>query len=119
MPDGETVPIYRRCAYAAGGLALGFHGERIDFDYRPYEHRSAEARADYDRLKANLEINGMRNPLITYQGHVLIGMRRYEIMVGLGQTDFECIEILEDVNQWWQDGPPKLEALKRALYVEC
>lgn len=55
----------------------------------------------------------MMDPLITYKGHILIGMRRFEIMVGLGQTAFPCIEIDEDVGQWWRDDLPRLEELRR------
>jgi hypothetical protein len=112
------LPKHVRRYYTAEELTPGFKGRRITFEYRRYEERSPEARESYDALRADLEANGMRNPLITYQGHVLIGMRRFEIMCERGQRIFPCIEILEDVSEWWQDGPPKLAALKRTYYGE-
>lgn len=110
------LPRHRVLTYQAGDLRLGFKGERIEFTHRPYHRRSVEARAEYDALRLDLEQRGMLHPLITYLGHVLIGMRRYEIMVSLGQQAFPCIEVDEDVSLWWRDDIPRLEAL-RAHYA--
>ena len=107
----KSIP-HRRRTYRACDLVQGFKGDRIDFSYRPYEERSAEAQADYDALHQDLLARGMLNPLITFKGHILIGMRRFEIMRELGQSEFPCIEVLEDVSKWWRDDLPRLEALK-------
>lgn len=110
---------HHRCTYQAEDLVQGFQGERIDFTYRPYGRRSTEARAAYDELRRDLEQRGMQHPLITHRGHILIGMRRFEIMRALGQDTFDCLEIDEDVSQWWRDDLPRLEALKAHYYAKA
>ena len=98
-------------------LTQGFEGKRIDFGYRKYSDRKPDDRLKYDDLKIDLLANGMRDPLITYRGRILIGMRRFEIMRDLGQRRFPCVEIEEDVGLWWKDDLPKLEALKDHYYA--
>lgn len=112
----KELPAHRVIDVAHDALTQGFDGRLLHFDYRPYEKRSPEARADYDALKKDLRSNGMRNPLITFKNHVLIGMRRYEIMVEFGTLVFRCVEILDDVSEWWKPDLPKLEALKEWYY---
>lgn len=118
MADGEygARVAHHRKTYRTSELQPGFSGDRIDFDFRPYSKRSPEARKDYDRLKADLLSRGMLDPLITHKGHVLIGMRRFEILKDRQDT-FECIEIDEDVSLWWRDDLPKLEWLKQTYYA--
>lgn len=99
-----------------GDLKLGFTGEYVDFSWRPYAKRTDEARADYDRLIVSLWHDGCLKPVITYKGHVLIGMRRIEIMTRLYPCQFvDCVEILEDVSRWTRDDLPRLEALKEKI----
>ena len=97
-------------------LELGFVGRRISFEHRPYLMRSTEAQADYDALELDIHKHGIRDPLITHEGHVLVGMRRYEIARKIGVTRMMCIEIDEDVSEWWREGHAKLAALKKRYY---
>tara|TARA_S200002703_G_scaffold95101_1_gene82116 strand:- start:788 stop:1105 length:318 start_codon:yes stop_codon:yes gene_type:complete len=96
-------------------LRCGYDGQTIHFDYRPYEARTEAARAAYDRLRADLLANGLKDPLITYRDHILIGMRRFEILRDK-RDSFPCIEILEDVRHWTRDDLRRLNELKRDLY---
>ena len=114
--EDDLVP-HTFTTYKANELTPGFKGRRISFEHKPYEKRSEAARASYDELRVSLIEHGMTNHLITYQGHVLIGQRRYEIMCERGMTMFPCIEIQEDVSEWWRDGTAKLDALKARYYA--
>lgn len=100
---------------AAGDLVLGFKGNSCSFEFREYADRSPEQQAAYNRLRDDLLANGMRDPLITYRNHVLIGMRRFEILRD-HREEFECVEILEDVPNWTTADIDRLQAFKRALY---
>ena len=75
-----------------------------------------EAQQSYQRLRNDLMQNGMNDPLITWKGHVLIGMRRFEIMCELGAVAFRCYEILEDVSLWTRDDIERLQQFKEAAY---
>lgn len=109
---------YRLTEYRGDQLTLGYKGEHCAFVWRAYKERSFEARKSYNELKADLIKNGMKHPLITYEGHVLIGMRRFEIIVALHgvQSWFECYDITEDVSQWGRDDINRLEEFKQIMY---
>jgi hypothetical protein len=97
-------------------LKLGFNGNHVDFSWRPYDKRRSDHQENYDRLIVSIFHNGVKMPLITYLGHVLIGMRRYEIAMRLNpDTVFDCVEILEDVNEWDRNDIPRLDALKKMV----
>ncbi len=102
----------------ANELVLGYKGEYCAFVHRPYNERSPEARLAYDLLKADMIIKGMLNPIITYNNHVLIGMRRFEIIVSIDgeYTWVDCYNILDDVSQWKRIDIKKLEEFKTIMY---
>lgn len=93
-------------------MKCGFDGQSLHFSHRRYEDRTLESRIDYDKLIIDLFHNGMKNPLITHKGHVLIGMRRFEIMKTMGHVQVKCWEITEDVSQWDRDDLPRLQVLR-------
>lgn len=95
-------------------LKLGYHTEGgVDFDWKPYARRTEEARRDYDRLEQSIRAHGILKPLLTYQGHVLIGMRRAEIAAKLGIESVRCWEIVDDVSKWATADLVKLDELKK------
>ena len=96
-------------------LALGFQGKRISFDWRPYHLRTAAARADFDRLLVSIFHRGILKPLITYQGHVLIGQRRAEIGMRLHLGVVRVWEVQEDVSKWWKPDVARLAKLKAKM----
>lgn len=113
------VPVkHRLTSVRLGGVELGFHGKHVDFDWRPYDERRPEARAGYDRLEQDLRLRGMRNPIIVHRGHVLIGMRRVEILRKFlhPRTMLRAVEIEEDVAAWVSADIDRLQAFKRELY---
>lgn len=77
------------------GLAIG----RVSFKFTLYDNRAGTDKIRYDLLKKDLIKNGMRNPLIIWQGHVLVGMRRYDILKDIVE-EFECLEVQEDISKW-------------------
>ena len=93
-------------------LKLGFHGDHVDFDWRPYTKRSEAARADYDKLYDSIFNEGIKRPIITHGLCVLIGMRRVEIGIALGVESVDCLDITEDVSKWTRDDIPRLNAMK-------
>lgn len=92
-------------------LERGYHGKTIDFDWRPYEKRSEKDRKDFDRLVVSIERAGIRDPLITFGDHVLIGQRRHEIGERLGIEEVEVLDITEDISTWGSDDIKRLELL--------
>lgn len=106
---------HARIVYRSEDLKLGFDGNSVHFEHREFEDRSPEAQAAYLRLKDSLLSEGMIDPLITYCGHVLIGMRRFEILREV-QDEFTCIEILEDVPNWKSGDIRRLQDFKRDVY---
>lgn len=112
MKPIETTTIKARPT----ALILGLHGDHVDFDWRPYWKRSPEAQKDYDALVVSLFHHGMKMPVITHKGHVLIGMRRVEIMRRIDpESKIPCVEITEDVSKWDRNDIPRLAALKKAI----
>jgi hypothetical protein len=108
----HTTRVYRSCE-----LQMGFKGKSCSFEWRPFAERSPAAQRAYKRLKASLHAQGMRYPLITYKGHVLIGQRRFEIMRDLCYQ-FECIEILEPVEDWTTPDIDRLTRFKESIYPD-
>ena len=98
-------------------LKLGYSTEGgVDFTWKPYEIRSEQQRTDFDRLRVSIEQDGIQKPLITYKGHVLIGMRRCEIAQKIGRPEFVlCAAILEDVSQWRTEDLERLAWLRLHL----
>ena len=97
-------------------LRLGFKGKTISFEHRAFDDRTPDAQRAYLALRDDLLSNGMVDPLITYTGHVLIGMRRFEIMRGEHEL-FACVEILEPVETWGLTEARALNAFADALYT--
>ena len=104
--------------YNPWDLTLGLQAKHVSFDHRIYAARSEDARRAYDRLLADVEANGLKHPIIIFDGHVLIGMRRLEIARILGFDTIAAYEIAEDVTKWDRYDIQRLEALKRNLYPD-
>lgn len=79
-------------------LQLGAHYDHVDYCWRPFEERRPDHQADYVRLEADIRANGIKNPLITHNGCVLIGQRRCEIARKLGLGRVPCIVIDDDIS---------------------
>lgn len=96
---------------------LGYHGSHVDFVHRPYKERSPEHRADYDKLEQSVLKNRIQKPIIIFQGHVLIGMRRAELHIKhFGYFEqILCAEIQEDVYLWDRNDLPRLAELKERI----
>lgn len=113
-PKVELPITFERTSRRPCDLWLGFHGDHVDFDWRPYKDRTPEARADYDRLIVSLFHHGLKQPVIVHGDFVLIGMRRVEILKRLDPWEpIECLDIIEDVSKWTEHDLPRLEALKQ------
>lgn len=116
-PRVANVPTTRQL----DGLQLGFHGARVDFDHRPYDDRTAPARAAYDRLRDSIEVSGIRQPILVHGPHVLAGMRRVEIARAIGwdgQRPLEALDITEDVATWTAHDVTRFVAWKANLYPD-
>jgi len=109
------VVKHRFIVYRAEDLKLGFIGRSCSFEHRARSERSPEAIRAYIKLAVDLRKNGMKHPLITYKGSVLVGMRRYEIMKGC-LAEFNCVEILESVEDWLMPDIKRLSKFKDLLY---
>ena len=111
-----SAPIdvpYRVVVAKVAELVLGYDTDGgVNFEWKPYHQRTPEARRDYDRLEASIRAHGLKKPLLTYRGHVLIGMRRAEILAKLGVEHVACWEILDDVSKWATADLVKLDWLK-------
>lgn len=115
MHGSGLAPIpYTEGRERLDGLVLGYRGERVEFSWRPYAERKPDHRADYDRLAASIQREGIRSPLITFRSHVLIGMRRAEIGLACGIETVRCWRIMEDVHEWHGDDLHRLDVLKAA-----
>ena len=107
-----------RTTYMVAELECGYRNRTgsVQFNHRAYDQRAESARKRYDMLRADLEKQGMINPLITKNGGVLIGMRRFEIMRGMGQEVFECLEVTENMNLWTSKDVTRFQNWKTYLY---
>lgn len=81
-------------------LSPGYKGVTIDFSWLPYDQRDPASKARMDRLRSHIKQHGIRNPLICFEHHVLIGMRRWEIAVELGIEQVSVVRLLEPVDHW-------------------
>lgn len=106
---------HRLIKYRTADLNVGFKGGSCSFEHRPLSERTPEAKSAYQRLRNDLMQNGLKHPLITYCGNVLIGMRRFEIMSEF-LDEFPCIEVLEDVSDWKAEDIRRLSKFKKELY---
>lgn len=84
-------------------LVLGLSAPHVRWVWRPYESRSPEHRADYDRLLVSIYHNGIKSPVIVWGQHVLVGQRRVEIARRLGIRRVPVLSIGEDVRLWWRN----------------
>lgn len=106
---------FKKVRYRTSNLVMGFKGYKVAFSCKVFKDRSAESQCAYLELKKDLIDNGMINPLITFQGHVLVGIRRFEILRDQ-QTVFSCYEIKEDVYHWDRDDIERLDVFKTLVY---
>jgi len=92
----KLKPCTRKTEELTPGLAVG----RVCFKFTLYENRGSMDQARFDSLRQDLLANGIRNPLIIHDNHILIGMRRFDIM--REQLDeFDCLELVdEDLSKW-------------------
>jgi len=102
--------------YRLDALELGYDAAHVHFCWRPFEKRSLQAQHAYRLLAEDLEKRGPLHPIITKDGHVLIGQRRVEILRRLGYTTVDAVEIDEDLDTWTGADLPRLEEFKRLLY---
>ena len=98
-------------------MALGFQGNSVSFDWRPFDERSPSAQEAFRRLERSLLDEGLRSPLITYKGHVLVGQRRFEILRDR-RSEFVCFEVTEEVENWRGPDIERLNAFKRDVYPD-
>jgi len=101
--------------YRSQDLEPGFIGNTCSFEHRAFNDRSERAQDAYRRLRDDLLQNGMMHPLITYKGHILIGMRRFEIL-RQHRNDFLCYEVLEEVDTWRAEDIKRLKEFKEFVY---
>jgi len=101
---------HERRTQPVAALRAGYRGVTVDFTFRPYEKREGEDKEAMDGLRADIKTNGIRNPLVTKDGHVLIGMRRWEIARDLGIEEVERLEITEDIDNWMAPDIDRLRA---------
>lgn len=85
--------------YHRDELVQGFKGKSCSFEFKPYEEMGPTWQQRFDRLKADLLQYGMKHPLVTYKGHILMGMRRFAVLKDV-QEHYDCIEILEAVENF-------------------
>jgi len=97
---------------------LGFAAAHTIWKWKPYEQRNPEHRADYDRLAASIEREGVKSAVIGWTHpetgvfHVLIGQRRVEIARRLGIETVTAVGITEDIRTYWKHD---IERIKRHL----
>ena len=96
-------------------LVRGYHGKHIDFEWRPYDKRSEKARDRFDRLLYSISRAGIRDPLITFGDHVLIGQQRHEIGMRLGIEEVDVLEITEEISEWRSEDIKRLEFLREEV----
>ncbi len=106
---------FKKVKYRRSDLVMGFKADKVAFMYTDFKDRVPAAQRAYEELKADLLENGMKEPLITFRGHILLGIRRFEILRDR-QTWFSCYEIEEDVYHWDRDDIDRLEVFKKLMY---
>ena len=98
-------------------LKPDFRTEKLHFRHKYIKDRKPEQQVYFDKLIASLWRYGSKNPLITFQGHILIGHSRWEIMLKFNPDYvFDCLEITEDVYKWDRNDIKRLQDFKMAIY---
>lgn len=133
IPEYINTPIpYRLEMRRVLSLSLGYRARNCAFDWRPYDERTPEARADFDRLAQSIAQEGIRKPIICTEWphlickgtedwtpggdlYVMIGQRRAEIAARLGITHVQCAIIEEDTREWWKYDIERLNKLKAEI----
>lgn len=115
MPPDSPIQAKLRF-YNIDDLTLGLDVEKVSFCWRPYEERSPEARAAYDKLRDSIRRDGLLHPIIAWRGHVLVGQRRVEICRTLGHRVIPAYEITEDVSNWDRWDIKRLNRFKERMY---
>lgn len=105
---------YVQSTVRTDSLRPGYRGATIDFTWKPYAERRGEDRQAFDALRENIREHGIRHPLVTYRGRVLIGMRRWEIARELGVEFVAVVEILDALETWRIDEVRRLREWLRA-----
>lgn len=85
--------------YHRDDLVCGYTNGVIQFRHKAFDERSSFQQRKYIALREHLKEHGQIHPIITWQGHILIGMRRFEILREW-QEWFDCDEVDDDVSQW-------------------
>ncbi len=87
--------------YRSDELSQGWRSRTgsVQFNYSPLNMRGKVDQQRFETLRVHLLQHGMINPLITFDGCVLIGMRRYEILQD-EQEIFPCLEVIENMHSW-------------------
>jgi len=99
-------------------LTCGYRAEKVHFSYKPRSERRPERQQYFDKVIVSVWRYGVRNPLITFENHILVGMTRHEVMTKFNPDYvFKCWEIQEDVSQWDRHDIKRLDELKK-LYNE-
>jgi len=101
-------------------LVPGWQGNGvIGFNFRGYDNYNDREKSAFDALKDNLLMAGVRHPLITWRGHVLIGQRRLTIIKAhpmvLGEWA-DCLEVEQDMQHWQHSSVSNLVASVRGIY---
>ena len=109
---------YRRCTVNLYEVRMGLHTPHVDWCWRPYDQRTIEARADYDRLVVSIYHHGVQRPLIVHGYHVLIGQRRAEIASRLGITELPALDITEDLRRATREDVERIDRHLRPLAGE-
>lgn len=81
---------------------LGLKGENVYWAWKPYEDRLPAHQADYDRILVSIYHHGVRQPVICWENHVLIGQSRVEIARRLGIKSVPALQIEEDARLYWK-----------------
>jgi len=113
MDDLQPI-AYKVKTVELGRLSPGYRGPNCHFDFKSYEDRDRREQEDMDRLRKSILERGIVTPLIVYQNHVLIGMRRWEIGVRVDIHSCTVWEIVgEDPGDWLSPDINRLNDLKR------
>jgi len=107
-PEQIEAYVAKPVAYECKGagvkdLTLGLSVAHTKWVWKPRADRSPEHQTDYDRLEESLIAYGLKSPVICWEGHVLFGLRRVEIIQRLGLHEYiSVINITEDVRRFWK-----------------
>lgn len=108
---------FRFVTFNSNELTPGFKGDHCCFEHKDFCDRTPYAQTAYRRLEKSLLENGMTSPLIVYQNHVIVGMRRFEILRDKQQS-FECIEVMEDLQTGGAEWVDRINSFAKAIYPD-